>query len=95
MLMMVHMMSYILLFDDSCGGSISGLLVGAEEGGLCLVDLKFFCYWAKWPLEVARLLGRYLEIRCVVSSGQPMKLSRYMACTSVDTIGLKSNPERY
>ena len=39
-LMMAHMMACVLLLDGSYGSSISVLLVGAEEGGLSLVNLK-------------------------------------------------------
>ena len=61
------------------------MLVGVEEGGLGLVDLKFLCSWFKWPLKVTRLLGRFLEIRFVVNPVHPIKCSRCKARTSVDT----------
>ena len=88
-LLMAHMISCVLMIDGSCGDSISGsMLVGEEEGGLGLVDLKLLCYWSKCFLKVVRILGRCLEIRFVVSHDQYIKCLRCMTRTSVDTAEL-------
>lgn len=58
---------------------------------MILVDCRFFCSMRRWPLLVARDLGRCLVMRDAVSPGQELKWPRRMARRKVEGRGLKAH----
>lgn len=93
-----HIISCVLGLVVSCIGAISGSTeTGIPIGDIFQVDRNFSNSWSRWPLALAILFGKFLQIKEVVRSDHVTTTTCLfrIAWRRVDLVGLKQATYQY